>query len=727
MKCRFLLIALAASMAALVPSQSEAQLPPPKWVQMFDQGELNSRLAGIATPRGIKLEVVAEGETLGQALAIGFGDKGKMVVLLAKTEAAPQRLVGLTDSDKDGTFEKTEVLMNDLDRRTSLLVSEGWFYLAGNGMVVRRRLKDDSGTVEKRTAEKGTADKGPPAGVTADAKWIEQTLVTGLSEGAEDWTGGLAQGLDGSIYLSVSGAANRAQSWDGSKATVLGSGAIFRFQPDGSKVQEFARGFASLQGPPTIDGLGNVFLADKSPAGARIVQVLEGGDYDWRAELNPDKFARPGTLPSIVAGKSPTANALLASGSTALPKFLQGSLFASNAQAGTVHVFTLESGGNVTFAVRGEFDLVKAEPAACSPRIVTIGPDGAIYVVDTRPAGARLLRMTWSGTKDSPAIEVPKLAAVAAPPQASMDELVALATNKAHPPIERAAALSQASRAWDKATLDACLGLLEDENADIARLAAETIGEHLPEDKETQQRVADTMQQLLLTAPLPVRRSLYIALGKLGTKLDTVPEWIFEATSVTPDVHTNPYLFEAHVRAAEMPPGWATELMIGNLEVALFDVNPEPQERVRLKKFVVATAEQMRTRELAGFLNKVIGDEKDYFSKLEAPLQARLLTAFQHVLVEPAIHADAIATWLARHPQASAEVQRAGWATLAKVGTSRPEPLTAAAKALVAGGKLDPTLKASVLAALERHRDPAKPGEVDTVIASVSRLSAPSP
>jgi hypothetical protein len=122
------------------------------------------------------------------------------------------------------------------------------------------------------------------------------------------------------------------------------------------------------------------------------------------------------------------------------------------------------------------------------------------------------------------------------------------------------------------------------------------------------------MQQLLLTAPLPVRRSLYIALGKLGTKLDTVPEWIFEATSVTPDVHTNPYLFEAHVRAAEMPPGWATELMIGNLEVALFDVNPEPQERVRLKKFVVATAEQMRTRELAGFLNKVIGDEKDCLS-----------------------------------------------------------------------------------------------------------------
>ena len=79
--------------------------------------------------------------------------------------------------------------------------------------------------------------------------------------------------------------------------------------------------------------------------------------------------------------------------------------------------------------------------------------------------------------------------------------------------------------------------------------------------------------------PLSVRRSLYLALGKLGTKVDAVPEWIFEATSVTPDVHTNRYLFDGHVRAAEMPKGWATDLMLGNLEVALFDVNPEPEER----------------------------------------------------------------------------------------------------------------------------------------------------
>jgi glucose/arabinose dehydrogenase len=652
MKRRLLLLALAALMAALAPGQSSAQLPPPKWVQMFDQGESNPQLAGISTPRGIKLEVVAEGASLGKPLAIAFGDKGTILVLQAKTDAASQRLVALTDGDHDGKFEKADVLMSDLDGRASLIVDGGWNYLAGNGTVIRRHATDAKFAEELHAAGVGT--KGPPSRVTADSKWIEQTLIKGLSEDASAWTGGLAQGLDGAIYLSIGGAANRAENWDGSKATVLGSGAIFRFQPDGSKVQEFARGFATVQGPPTIDGLGNCFQADKSPAGARIVHVLEGGDFDYSADLDPDKFARPGTLPSLIAGKSPTANSLVAYRGNAFPKFFQGLLLAAGAQAGTIHAFMLEPGGNITFAVRGEFDLLKAEPAKCSPQLVTIGPDGAIYVVDARAAGARILRMTWSGTKDTPAIEAPALAAVEAPPAANQADRLALATNKARSPAERAAALGRASRAWDKTVLEACTLLLADENVDIARLAVEAIGDHLPEDKETQQQVADTMQQLLISAPLPVRRSLYIALGKLGTKLDTVPEWIFEATSVTPDVHTNEYLFEAHVRAAEMPAGWATELLIGNLEVALFDVNPEPQERVRLKKFVVATAEQMRTRELANFLDKALDDDKDYFSKLEAPLQARLLTSYQHMRVEPAIHADAVATWLEKHPQASA-------------------------------------------------------------------------
>jgi hypothetical protein len=359
---------------------------------------------------------------------------------------------------------------------------------------------------------------------------------------------------------------------------------------------------------------------------------------------------------------------------------------------------------------------MRGDPKSFSPRLIAQGPEGAIYVVDSSAAGARILRLTWTGTTDAPAIETPPLAAFKPAQQSAHAELLALARDESKPAAERAAALGRASRDWDKATLEVCLELLADENTDLARLAVDAIGDHPPDDKETQERVAGTLQDKLLQGPLPVRRSLYIALGKLGTKVDSVPEWIFEATSVTPDVHTNRYLFQAHARAAEMPAGWATELMLGNLEVALLDVNPEPEERVRLKKFVVATAEQMRTRELANFLDKTIRDEKDFFSKLEAPLQARLLAAYQNVLVEPAINADAVAEWLQKHPQAALEVQQRAWETLAKMSTSKPQLVLPPAQALLASGKIDATLKMHVLAALTRRRDPAQRGEIDNVI-----------
>ena len=411
---------------------------------------------------------------------------------------------------------------------------------------------------------------------------------------------------------------------------------------------------------------------------------------------------------------------------SAFPKFFQGLLLVTNPEAHSVQAHVLQPEGN-SFVAGQSFDLLRSDDKTFRPMAAKVGPEGAIYLADSRAADAsRIYRLTWSGTKAAPAIETPSLAKreVVAPP--SPAEALAIALNKAKSPAERAAALGLACRAWDKKVLEACLELLLDEQPDLQRLAIDALGDHPPDDAETQQRIADAMQQQLLSGPLSVRRSLYIALGKLGTKLDSVPEWIFEATSVTPDAQTNRYLFDAHVRAAEMPKGWATELMLGNLEVALFDPNPEPEERQRLKKFVVATAEAMRTHELADFLDKSIRDEKDYFSKLDAPLQAKLLNAYQNVLVEPAIKADAVAQWLEKHPSAAPEVQLAAWQTLAKVGTSKPELTVELAKALVASGKLDPALKPSVIAALERQRTPANRMEIDLLLEAV-KVAADKP
>ncbi len=724
MMCRYWAIAFASWLACGTVEYAVAQAPRPAWAQLVDLGETEPSLKGIRAPRGIKVEVSAEGAVVGQPLAIAFGDNGTILVLQGKTLAAPEQLVSLGDSDGDGKFEKSEVVMSDLAGRTSLLFNDGWYYLAGNGTVIRRHAHEPKLAAELQAS--AAAKKGPPTIVTADKKWLEQTLIRGLIAKPADQTGGLTPGLDSSIYLSSGGIANRVESWDGSKATVLGSGAIFRFRSDGSKVQEFARGCATPMGAPTRDGVGNVFQAGRIAMGSRILHVLEGADYGWRADIDPPKLDRPGTLPAMLQSSSLAPDSTLVYSGTAFPKLFQGLLLLAKAKAGIVQSLVLEPAGN-SFSVRQQFELMRGDPAHFAPRIVALGPEGAIYLVDTRPAGARMLRLIWSGTKETPAIDTPVLSAFKPTQAAAHADLLTFAQEKSRPAAERAAALGRACHQWDKRVLDVCLALLVDDDADLARLAADAIGDHLPDDAETQKQIFETAQQKILAGPLPVRRSLYIAIGKLGTQLDSVPEWIFEATSVTPDVHTNPYLFEAHARAAEMPAGWATELMLGNLEVALFDANPEPEERVRLKKFVVATAEQMRTRELGNFLDKSIRDEKDYFSKLDAPLQARLLAAYQNVLVEPAITADAVALWLAKHPAAANEVQQAAWNTLAKVGASKPELVIAPAKAIVAAGKTDPSLKPSVLAALARHCDPAKRGEIDEVMDSLSRVANKSP
>ena len=50
-------------------------------------------------------------------------------------------------------------------------------------------------------------------------------------------------GNDGWLYLTSGDDDNVVEGSDGSRATVLRTGAVFRCRPDGSKVEAFAMGF----------------------------------------------------------------------------------------------------------------------------------------------------------------------------------------------------------------------------------------------------------------------------------------------------------------------------------------------------------------------------------------------------------------------------------------------------------------------------------------------------
>src|SRR5262249_25109897 len=158
---------------------------------------------------------------------------------------------------------------------------------------------------------------------------------------------------------------------------------------------------------------------------------------------------------------------------------------------------------------------------------------------------------------------------------------------------------AQAPKARDQEEL---LRLLGGDDPRLVQQAAEEFQKALPKSREALEAATEGVKSALgTTRDAKAERALRLALGKLAAAgvedtpdwaLDTV-EWGFESMSVTHRPTTPPEVFEAHVRALEMVPGAARELMLGNLDVAINFPDVEPMERERLKEFVTLTAAGM--------------------------------------------------------------------------------------------------------------------------------------
>jgi hypothetical protein len=215
-------------------------------------------------------------------------------------------------------------------------------------------------------------------------------------------------------------------------------------------------------------------------------------------------------------------------------------------------------------------------------------------------------------------------------------------------------------------------------------------------------------------------------------------EWGFEATSVTHGPEDEPLCFRRPRGALEMVPGAAKELMLGNLDGDQPDVG-EPRSAAD-HEFVTLTAEAMRTRELADFLDALLRGEEDLFVKVEAPLEARLIACYQNVLVDPAINADAVIEWLDKHPGGPIEVEIAALETLSIVGTTKTEAFDKLTERLLAqpaaavilaqrlvAGRLDRSLLPRIRDAVTRHVANDSSGEATKLLAELAKLEKGKP
>ena len=455
-----------------------APRPAPKWVSIRDYGDTDPKLKGLRVPAGIKVEIVAEEPTTIDPVALSFDDNGEAYIIEWRQGDAKHGTYEVTfqdgskgtvnrmfkttrdefkkliDSDGDGVWDKTVTLMNDLEMTSTAVYHDGWWYLPSVGHVLRRRIvRATEPYPPLPLGGEGPGVRGvPPKDFPIKGEWsgkdiptkrfpaaleghdiIEQEIVRGLCGFHHHQASGVAFSFDGWMFITSGDDDNRAEGSDGSRATVLRTGAIFRCRPDGSQVTEHARGFRNPYRNVAFDHFGNMFHVDNDQEdgskfqGVRLMHVLEGSDFGWRlftgAVCCRTDFARgavwgekPGKVPSMLkTGRGSPAGLLIYQG-TRFPDFFRGLLIYPDVFRKMVRAYRVEASGS-TFKVVEQFELMASDDPLFRPCEAVAGPDGAIYIVDWRTdsGGAgklwgdaqhgRIYRLTWSGIREGKVVE----------------------------------------------------------------------------------------------------------------------------------------------------------------------------------------------------------------------------------------------------------------------------------------------------------------------------------
>ncbi len=398
----------------------------------IDQGRFDPRLKGYKTPDGFKLEIVASEPTVINPVGMTFGPDGTLFVLEWQPDAnswpeTPEKIVYkdgttrsiatmkkkvkdvvkvLTWNGETNTFDRAKVILED-ELPSSILIHDGWLYTSGRGTVRRWKLAD-------------VID-----GKNVSAK--PEVIARGFCGFHHHQVSGLSIGLDGWLYITSGDNDNYVEGSDGSRATVLRTGAVFRCKPDGSKMEVFSIGYRNPYRDIVQDNLGSWFHADNDNedgskfTGCRIMHVAEASDFGWRLFTGstcckPDLVRGavygelPGKLPPMLKTGRGAPAGLLIYNDTQLPDYYRGLLYYPDVFRKLIRAYAVQPQGS-TFSVTHEFEYIMSDDPLFRPCQMITGPDGAIYICDWRTdsGGAgklfgdgvhgRIYRMTWAGGK----------------------------------------------------------------------------------------------------------------------------------------------------------------------------------------------------------------------------------------------------------------------------------------------------------------------------------------
>lgn len=720
--------------------------PPPFEIKYTDAGATDPRLKGLMAPAGFKVELVADAPVVVNPVAMTFAPDGTLFVAewvpdpgrewyefketfrfrdgttkaVATMKKFTPDVVKVLRRNKDGVYDKADVIFTD-ELPSTLLYHDGWLYTASRGTVRRYKQQQPGG------------------------KWdLRETIAQGFCGFHHHQVSGLTIGPDGWLYITSGDDDNFAEGSDGSRATVLRTGAVFRCKPDGSRMETFSLGYRNPYRDLALDAKLNWFHADNDNEdgsrfqGCRLVHVAEDVDYGWRLRegarcCQPDHVRgavageRPGKLqPMLKTGRGSPAGVLFYD-DTQLPKQYQGLMYYPDVFRKVVRAYTVVPNGS-SFATTHEFEFLKADDPLYRPCQMVTGPDGAIYVCDWRTdsGGAgklwgdgkhgRIYRMSWTGTDKDPAIPLRGMDTWAklAGPQAGLDALtdglksdnastrrlaqIELVRRATAQPIEvravfakvanddkaavpgRLLAVGGLQQLWNVDVQAVMLNLITDKDADVRRMACDALARNAKADDFA---VSEALTKRLADESPVVRRAAALAVGRLGSggAADAL------VTAWKADDGKDLFLADAYLRAFER---------LGKKGIdALLSVAQSGDENMLRK--VAEGYTGLRTKPAYDALPQLLGNPH-----LKADERAALVKSYLNYQFDPPLPLDPLAKYLTTHPDEPAEVKKAG---LEVLSTSNSVGGGAAAEFVL--GLLDAPeedVRLASLAAIEKGR-----------------------
>jgi len=320
-------------------------------------------LQGFHVPSGFQVELVASEPQIAKPMNLAFDSKGRLWITQSylypfpakQDDQAADSIVVLEDKDRDGSYESKTTFADRLNIPIGILPYQDGAIAFSIPNIYHLRDTDGDGVCDERKVILGPFD------TTRDT----HGMVNALRDGQDGWI----YACHGFNNIS------KLQGTDGHQIE-LTSGNVFRFKPDGSRVELYTQGQVNPFGM-TKDKYGFWFTADchSKP----ITQLLRGGCYP--------SFGRPhdglGFIPSTMEHLhgSTAISGVAYVNNKAFPTSFQENLLSGNVMTCRINRNRLEYFGATAKAIEMP-DLLTSDDPWFRPVDLQFGPDGCLYIAD---------------------------------------------------------------------------------------------------------------------------------------------------------------------------------------------------------------------------------------------------------------------------------------------------------------------------------------------------------